>query len=261
MAAALKKIVAEVEKVSKGLENASRKGKKGKAGEEDLDNKALTSLVFNLKTALEQLVTYVGKEDNFCPKVKEQEIKTRHLEDLSDELQQKSLLGSFILTSKANDTMESLITPEKELQEPLVAHVQTLALTKLNVILPTEDVQSCHYLQDGSIKITISNLRPNSAFDQMVTEIKNPNVERRKTNLYFNFMLTRRRNSLLYEIRKMKRNSEIFKYWSDYNGTITIKVEEGGVKQKLTSITNKKDYNIRTYTAKEVKEEFGKNRN
>ena len=61
MAAALKKVSAEVEKVTKALENASRKGKKPKQGEEDLDNKSLTGLVFNLKTALEQLVAFVLK--------------------------------------------------------------------------------------------------------------------------------------------------------------------------------------------------------
>ena len=258
MSAALKKISAEVEKVSKTLETAHRKGRKGKEGQEDLDNKALTALVFNLKNAMEQLVTFVGKEENFCPKVKEQETKTRHLEDLTDEMQQKSLIGSFIITSKANDDVESLIIPEKELKEPLVSHIQTLALTKLNVTLPSEDIRSCHYLQDGSIMMTIFNLRPNSAYDQMVSEIKDPNMERRKSNLYFNFMLTRRRNSLLYEVRKLKRDGDIFKYWSDFNGAITIKKEEGGQKQKLTSITNKKDYTIRSYSVKEVREEFGK---
>ena len=257
-ATALKKMSAEVDKVTKALENASRKGKKAKQGEEDLDNKALTALVFNLKNALEQLVTFVGKEDNFCPKVKEQEIRTRHLEDQGDEIEQKSLLGSFIITSKANEELESLITPEKELQEPLVSHIQTLALTKLNVTLPTEDIRSCNYLQDGSIMMTLSNLRPNSAFESMVNEIKNPNPERRKTNLYFNFMLTRRRNTLLYEVRKLKRDGAIFKYWSDFNGAITVKKEEGGQKQKLTCISNKKDYTIRSYTAKEVREEFSK---
>ena len=258
MSAALKKISAEVEKVSKTLETAHRKGRKGKEGQEDLDNKALTALVFNLKNAMEQLVTFVGKEENFCPKVKEQETKTRHLEDLTDEMQQKSLIGSFIITSKANDDVESLIIPEKELKEPLVSHIQTLALTKLNVTLPSEDIRSCHYLQDGSIMMTIFNLRPNSAYDQMVSEIKDPNMERRKSNLYFNFMLTRRRNSLLYEVRKLKRDGDIFKFWSDFNGAITIKKEEGGQKQKLTSITNKKDYTIRSYSVKEVREEFGK---
>ena len=258
MAAALKKVSAEVEKVTKALENASRKGKKTKQGEEDLDIKSLTGLIFNLKTALEQLVTFVAKEDNFCPKVKEQELKTRQLEDQSDDMQQKSLLGSFILTSKANDDIDSLIIPEKELKETLVSHIQTLALTKLNVSLPVEDIYRCHYMQDGSIKLVISNLRPNSAFDQMVNAIKNPSMERRSTNLYFNFMLTRRRNSLLYDIRKLKRDGQIFKYWTDYDGSITVKKEEGGPKQKITSITSRKDFHIRTYTSAEVKEEFSR---
>ena len=258
--AALKKISIEVEKVAKGVENASRKGKKPKQGEEDLDNKALTGLVVNLKNALEQLVAYVGKEENFCPKLKDQEKRTRHLEDLTDDIQQKSLIGSFVITSRANDDLESLITPEKELKEPLVNHIQTLALTKLNVTLPAEDIQSYHYLQDGSIKLTLSNLKPDSAYDKMVTEIKNPSAERRKINLYFNFMLTRRRNSLLYEVRKLKREQSIFKYWSDWNGCITIKVGEGkeSPKFKLTGITSKRDDSIRTYTVKEVREEFTK---
>ena len=73
MAAALKKIVAEVEKVSKSLENANRKGKRDKQGDVDLDNKALTAIMVDLKNALEQLVTFVGKEENICPKVKVQE--------------------------------------------------------------------------------------------------------------------------------------------------------------------------------------------
>ena len=257
-AAALKKISEEVDKVTKVLDTASRKGKKAKQGEEDLDAKALTTLVLNLKNAMEQLVKFVGKEENICPKVRDQEGRTRALEDQTDEMQQKSLLGSFIITSRANNDLETLITPEKELKEPLIDHVKTLVLTKLNVTLPKEDVRSCHYLQDGSIMISLGNLRPNSAYDKIVSEIKNPGPERRKTNLYVNFMLTRRRNSLLYEVRKLKRENAIFKYWSDFNGAITVKVEEGGAKQKLTCITNKKDHNIRTYTVREVKEEFSK---
>ena len=193
MLTALKKATAEVDKVTKALENATKKGKKAKQGDEDLDIKGITALVCNLKSALEELVLFVGKEENFCPKVKEQEVRIRNLEDQNDDQLQKSMIGSFIITSKANDALESLITPEKELKEPLVNHIQTLALTKLDVSLP---------LEDGSLVLTISNLRPNSAFNKMVQEIKNPSAERRKTNLYFNFMLTRRRNSLLYEVRK-----------------------------------------------------------
>ena len=51
MSAALKKVTAEVDKVTKALENSTRKGKKAKQGEEDRDVKALTALVFNLKSA------------------------------------------------------------------------------------------------------------------------------------------------------------------------------------------------------------------
>ena len=257
-AAALKKITSEVEKVTKGLENANRKGKKNKAGDEDLDNKTITSLVFNLKNALEQLVAFVGKEDNFCPKIKEQEKRTRHLEDQTDDIQQKSLTGSFVITSKANDELESLITPEKELKEPLVSHVQTLCLTKLNVTLPEEEIQSCYYLPDGSIKLSLANRSLNSAFNKMVTEIKNPGAERKKINLFFNFMLTRRRNGLLYEVRKLKRSGDIFKFWTDYDGTITVKKDATSPKLKLTAIGNKRDDFMRTYTCKEVKEEFAK---
>ena len=76
--------------------------------------------------------------------------------------------------------------------------------------------------------------------------------------MYFNFMLTRRRNSLLFEVRKLKRDGAVFKYWTDFDGTITLKKDEGGLKTKLTSITNRKDYNVRTYLIREVKEEFAK---
>ena len=95
MSAALKKATAEVDKVTKALENATKKGKKAKQGDEDLDMKGITALVSNLKTALEQLVLYVGKEENSCPKVKEQEVRIRNLEDQNDDQQQKSMIGSF----------------------------------------------------------------------------------------------------------------------------------------------------------------------
>ena len=35
--------------------------------------------------------------------------------------------------------------------------------------------------------------------------------------------MTRRRNGLLYEVRKLKREGAIEKYWTDFNGSVTIK--------------------------------------
>ena len=66
-------------------------------------------------------------------------------------------------------------------------HVQTLCLAKLNATLPEEEIQSCYYLKDGNIKLTLANLSLTSAFNKMV---KNPDAEREKTNLYFNFMVS-----------------------------------------------------------------------
>ena len=64
-----------------------------------------------------------------------------------------------------------MIIPEKELKEPLVSHVQTLCLTKLNVTLPEEVIQTCHYLPDGSIKLSMANLGLNSAFSKIVHQV------------------------------------------------------------------------------------------
>ena len=85
MAVAIKKASAEVDKVTKALENATKKGKKSNQSDEDIDMKGITALVSYLKTALEQLVLYVGKEENLCPKVKAQEIRIRNLEDQNDD--------------------------------------------------------------------------------------------------------------------------------------------------------------------------------
>ena len=71
-------------------------------------------------------------------------------------------------------------------------------------------------------------------------------------------MLTRRRNSLLYEIRKLKRMGSIFQYWTDFTGAITLKKDEGGLKTRITAINNKKDFSIRTYIVSEVIQEFDK---
>ena len=110
MSAALKKVTAKIDQVTKALENAARKGKKTNQGEEDLDMKTITALVQYLKSALEQLLTLVDKEENICPKVKDQENRIKSIADQNDDHQQKSMIGSFIITSKGNDA------PEKELK-------------------------------------------------------------------------------------------------------------------------------------------------
>ena len=56
----INKITSEVEKVTKGLENANRKGKKDKAGDEELDTKALTSLVHSSYKSIKRICGGAG---------------------------------------------------------------------------------------------------------------------------------------------------------------------------------------------------------
>ena len=60
--------------------------------------------------------------------------------------------------------------------------MQTLCLAKLNATLPEEEIQSCYYLKDGNIKLTLANLSLTSAFNKMV---KNPDAEREKDKPVF----------------------------------------------------------------------------
>ena len=78
---------------------------------------------------------------------------------------------------------------------------------------------------------------------------KNPNV-----NVYFNFQLTRRRNNLLYEVRQMKKNKKIAKYYTDEHGNIKLLVKLGDKKVRITSVTTKENPELKTFTIKELKD-------
>ena len=93
--AALKKITLEVEKVTKNLEKKNRKEGRTRPVMRTWMPKPSPTLLIGLKKCVEATVAFVGKEDNFCPKVKKQEKGARHLEDQSDEVHRKSFVGLF----------------------------------------------------------------------------------------------------------------------------------------------------------------------
>ena len=93
--AALKKITLEVEKVTKNLEKKNRKEGRTRPVMRTWIPSRHQPCWLAWKNALKQLIAFVGKEDNFCPKVKKQEKGARHLKDQSDEVHRKSLVGLF----------------------------------------------------------------------------------------------------------------------------------------------------------------------
>ena len=55
-----------------------------------------------------------------------------------------------------------------------------------------------------------------SAFQRLASDIKSNTGAR--SNLFFNFMLTKKRSKLLFEIRKLKRAGTVTKFYSDEDG-------------------------------------------
>ena len=71
----------------------------------------------------------------------------------------------------------------------------------------------------------------------------------------FNFMLTKRRSRLLFEVRQMKKTGRIERYYSDENGAIAIKVKSTDKSKKLSSIHEEGSSRVRTYLLTELHEE------
>ena len=115
-----------------------------------------------------------------------------------------------------------------------------------------QDISSCHYLPKGGIFFSLWNMRPGSVCDKLTAEIKS--AKSHDINIFINFMLTKRRSELLFEVRKLKRSKTIARLYSDEKGDISIKVKASDKNIKLTSYHETKTSPTRTYTVKELKE-------
>ena len=71
-------------------------------------------------------------------------------------------------------------------------------------------------------------------------------------NLYLNFMMTARRGELLFEIRKLKKEGKIKKFYSDEEGNISIKLNVGENTIRVTDVFNEGSKKLRTWTLDEL---------
>ena len=71
-------------------------------------------------------------------------------------------------------------------------------------------------------------------------------------NLFFNFMLTKKRSKLLFEIRKLKRAGTVTKFYSDEDGTISIRLAKDNKSEKVTNIRNKESSHQAILTVEEL---------
>ena len=95
------------------------------------------------------------------------------------------------------------------------------------------------------------DLRPGSALQALTDKIKKGGNKAK--NHFVNFMLTKRRSSLLYEVRKLKRDGVISRFYSDEDGIISMKVNDEKEKAtKLSSYRKTKTSPVLTFLPSEV---------
>ena len=89
-----------------------------------------------------------------------------------------------------------------------------------------------------------------SEFQALSSKIKS--AEGSNINLFFNFMLTGRRGELLFEIRKLKREGNIAKFFSDEEGSISIQINKGERKIKVTDTVQEGTNTLKTWTVDDL---------
>jgi bifunctional DNA-binding transcriptional regulator/antitoxin component of YhaV-PrlF toxin-antitoxin module len=129
---------------------------------------------------------------------------------------------------------EDQVIPEEDRENPGLAVKVVVAMVKrkLGVTITPMDLRTCHYTQNGAIIFRMGDLKYNSPYDEMVKAIKSG--KNREILVYFNLMLTRRRTDLLYHVRLGKRAGNIYRFFSDCDGSITIIPKEGDSRVRIT---------------------------
>ena len=130
-----------------------------------------------------------------------------------------------MLTAEGSDTM---------------THALELIEEKFSVKIPEQDVQDVHFMPGGNIILRIWNVSPKSAYKLLVDRVKS-GKGKQEVPIFLSFQLTKRRSTILFHLRTLKREGKIFKYYSDENGAISVRTKEGGPKVKLTGFPSKKN--------------------
>lgn len=254
----------------KSSRNASSSPKKDRPSSLKMVSTSISNLEENLKTllqgetvdkdivnalnlfsdALKEVSKHLYSEDD-----KKVELK-RDLEDEKDIRKQSHLRGRFMITSPSKG--EDLVGNAEKFKddktgEQIIQHVKDLARDKYKVEISEAEISTCYALKTGGIVLGLWNQGRGSAFQRIVSQIKsNKDVDKEK-NVYFNFMLTKKRNTLLFNVRKMKSTEgvNIKKFFTDEFGSITV-VTGDGEKEKITGIYDKENDTMRTLSVEEL---------
>ena len=215
---------------------------------ENRNTQNLHSALKSLQNCVEELAHLVKNEQN--QKTNNQTTIREH-EDEIDHLKQNNLKGHIIITSKAQYGV-CHIKPDEQLQQEnksLVEHVKDLVQKKYKQDITEDDIKACFRLKKGGILVKFWKTGKGSQFQTLSSNIKS--AKGSDINLFFNFMLTGRRGELLFQIRKLKKEKKIAKFFSDESGSISIKFSMGEKKVKVTDIFHEGP-KLKTWTLDEL---------
>ena len=223
----------------------------------------LNSLLLCVDSLLKEQLHYREEQEKINL---EFERRVRANEDYTDEVHQRSLKGNIILTSRNRANIPSLIKPPEQLAKEKISitkHATELLSKKYGVDLPESDIQAIHYLtpevkggkkQYNNILIKVWNRKEGSAWSSLVENIKKGGAK--DVNAFGNFQLTSRRNTILYNLRKLRAEKKIAKIFTNENGQIFYKEKEDSAKIKLTFATSKEEEIPRTISGNELFSRF-----
>ena len=138
----------------------------------------------------------------------------------------------------------------KNENKSLATHVVELVKLKYNQEITVEDIATCFHLRKGGILVKFWKTGKGSQFHTLTSKIKSS--QGANIHLYMNFMLTPKRGELLFQIRKLKKEGKITKFYSDEEGTISIKLNKGDNITRVTDVFTEGTKKLKTWTLEEL---------
>ena len=218
MEAAIDQISSSLKDISSKLEQVSKTFDDDKGKVPAKQSNMMISLHEQLSALGEQFTKLVQSikttQGITCSHGEEAKVKSRMNADLIDDLDQRSLLGKISINIQDPELKKRIgILDTGDYAsfnyDLLVTEVNKRYHTSINARDDLQDIRRVS--RAGTVVLTFFDHKPGSKYFDLVSAIKTKGNNAKGQVLYANFVLTNRRNSLLYEIRKAHKDGKVEK--------------------------------------------------
>ena len=130
-------------------------------------------------------------------------------------------------------------------RESQIDVIKRLIKTKTNITVEDHEIVACHPIgknENTTFVIRLGNRSPGSSWHKITEGMKTGDGFNREVNVFINYMLTSRRQTLAKKVRDAKKEKKISKYAIDQNGRIRIK-KLGDTDKKYYEVKSENDLN------------------